>query len=129
VTFDEALQLIRPGDFVDILSIDGEGRSSSVLLQRVLVLAAGLETTIQRSTDTRPALRSTLLTVSVSLQEAQVLGLALTIGRLMVVVRNSGDPRITEAPPDISRDDLTDATARQAMQSRRRPIRLEVGGL
>jgi pilus assembly protein CpaB len=129
VTFDEALQLIRPGDFVDILSIDGEGGSSSVLLQRVLVLAAGLETTIQRSTDTRPAARSTLLTVSVSLQEAQLLGLAQTVGRLMVVVRNTGDPRITEAPPDISRDDLTDATARQAMQSRRRPIRLEVGGL
>lgn len=130
IQFDEVLQLIRPGDFVDILTIDGEGRNASVLLQRVLVLAAGLETTIERSTDKRARTRSNLLTVSVSLQEAQMLGLALTIGRLMAIVRNTGDPRTLDTPPDVTRAELFDTAARQSVQSaRQRPVRLEVGGV
>jgi pilus assembly protein CpaB len=129
VQFEEALQLIRPGDFVDILSVDAEGRGASVLLQRVLVLAAGLDTTVESSDKKSPSwLRASLLTVSVSLQEAQLLGLAQTIGRLMAIVRNTADPRVMEAPPDVSRTELFDFTARQAVQSaRRRPVRLEPG--
>jgi pilus assembly protein CpaB len=46
VQFEETLQLIRPGDFVDILGIFGESRQSTVMLQRVLVLATGTETSI-----------------------------------------------------------------------------------
>jgi pilus assembly protein CpaB len=127
IQFEELLQLIRPGDFVDILAIDAEGRNASVLLQRVLVLAAGLETTIARGSDKAPV-RANLLTVSVSLQEAQMLGLAQTIGRVTAVVRNTGDPRVTEAPPDVTRDQLVDSAARQSVQgTRRRPIRLEPG--
>lgn len=126
VQFDEALQLIRPGDFVDVLGTDLDGRSASVLLQRVLVLAAGLDTTIERSTDKKPALRSSLLTVSVSLQEAQLLTLANAITRLMVVVRNSGDPRVIERPPEVVRAELFDSQAREAIVTgRRRPIRLD----
>jgi pilus assembly protein CpaB len=127
IQFEELLQLIRPGDFVDILAIDSEGRNASVLLQRVLVLAAGLETTIARGD--KPAARANLLTVSVSLQEAQMLGLAQSIGRVTAVVRNTGDPRVTEAPPDVTRNQLTDSSARQSVQGTRttRPIRLERG--
>jgi pilus assembly protein CpaB len=127
IQFEELLQLIRPGDFVDILAIDAEGRTASVLLQRVLVLAAGLETTIARGPDKAPV-RANLLTVSVSLQEAQMLGLAQTIGRVTAVVRNTGDPRVTDAPPDVTREQLNDANARQSVQGiRRRPVRLEPG--
>jgi pilus assembly protein CpaB len=130
VTFEDSLQLIHPGDFVDILGVDGEGREASVLLQRVLVLAAGLETTIERSTDKKTAARASLLTVSVSLQEAQLLSLAQAVGRLMVVVRNARDPRVLDSPPDVSRAELFDATARQAVQrSNRRPIQLQTAGL
>jgi pilus assembly protein CpaB len=125
VQFEELLQLIRPGDFVDLISIDADGRQASVLLQRVLVLAAGLETAIAREADKRPV-RASLLTVSVSLQEAQLLGLAQTVGRVTAVVRNTGDPRVMDAPPDVNRDQLVDPVARQtAGGGQRRPVRLE----
>lgn len=128
VQFEEALPLIRPGDFVDILGVDAEGGKTSVLLQRVLVLAAGLETTIERSTDRKPNLRASLLTVSVSLQEAQLLALAQSAGRLAVVVRGGSDPRVFDSPPDLTRSELHDATAREAVQrSSRRPTRLGAG--
>lgn len=126
IQLDEVLQLIRPGDFVDLMTVDSEGRSASVLLQRVLVLAAGLDTTIERTTDKRAAARARVLTVSVSLPEAQLLGLAQNVGRIMAVVRNTGDPRTVDAPPDVSRAELSDATVRQAAQNiRQRPVRLD----
>jgi len=125
VMFEESLELIRPGDFVDVISTDAESRSASVLLQRVLVLAAGLDTTIERSTDKKSATRTSLLTVSCSLQEAQLLTLAQAVTRLVVVLRNSNDPRVVESPPDVSRNQLWDPVARAAVQSaNHRPIRL-----
>lgn len=126
----EALQLIRPGDFVDLLASDPDGRGSIVVLQRVLVLAVGLDTQIERSQDKKRPARSSLLTVSVSLQEAQLLSVAQSISRLTVVVRSAADPRVTEAPPDVTRAQLVDATARQSVQGVRRtiPIRLQTGG-
>lgn len=129
VQLDEALQLIRPGDFVDVLGVDGEAKEASVLLQRVLVLAAGLETTIERGSDKKSSQRASILTVSVSLQEAQLLGLALSIGRLMVAVRNASDPRLLDSPPNVGRSEVFDTVARQAIQVRRHaPIRLDNRG-
>jgi pilus assembly protein CpaB len=128
VQFEESLQLIRPGDFVDVIGIDADGKLASVLLQRVLVLAAGLDTTIERSTDKKPALRTSLLTLSCSLQEAQLLTLGQAITRLVVVLRNSNDPRVVESPPDIARAQLFDVAARTAVQSgNHRPIRIGPG--
>jgi len=128
VQYEESLQLIRPGDFVDVIGVDADGRTASVLLQRVLVLATGLDTTIERSTDKKPAVRANLLTVSVSLQEAQLLTLAQAITRLVVVLRNANDPRVVESPPDVSRTQLFDVAARAAVQSgNHRPIRIGPG--
>jgi len=128
VQYEDSLQLIRPGDFVDVIGTDADGKAASVLLQRVLVLAAGLDTTIERSTDKKPALRSSLLTLSVSLQEAQLLTLAQAVTRLVVILRNSNDPRVVESPPDVSRAQLWDPVARTAVQSgNHRPIRLGPG--
>lgn len=130
VQYEEALQLIRPGDSVDILSVDNDGREARVLLQRVLVLAAGLETTIERSTDRKPGMRASLLTVSVSLQEAQLLGLAQSTSKLVAVVRPIGDQHIVDSPPDVGRSEIFDAAQRQSMQTaQRRPIRVGAGGL
>jgi Flp pilus assembly protein CpaB len=97
-----------------------------VLLQRVLVLAIGLDTAARRSDDSASAVRASILTVSVNLQEAQLLGLAQSACQLMAVVRNSGDPRVIDAPPDVGRAELFDTNARQAVQrSRQKPVRLE----
>lgn len=125
IQYEEALQLIRPGDFVDILGVDSEQRGASVLLQRVLVLATGLDTTIERSTDKKPLQRSSMLTVSVSLQEAQLLALAQSISRLTVILRNTGDPRVFDSPPDISRTELFDTQVRQnVVSAHHRPVRV-----
>ncbi len=126
VQLDEVLQLIRPGDFVDILGVFGEAAEATVLLQRVLVLATGLDTTVS-TVNAQNHNRVEALTVSVSLEEAQLLALAQSAGRLSVIVRNPEDQRITTSPPDVTRAALQDASVRQSIQSARRrgPIKLE----
>jgi pilus assembly protein CpaB len=127
VMYEETLALIRPGDFVDILGIYGEQRQATVLLQRVLVLATGTETSVDR-TDKKGFVRVTLLTLSVSLQESQLLALAQSVGKLAAVVRNVDDARVVESPPDVGFDALTNAEVRKSVTSARRnaPVRLEV---
>jgi len=126
VQLDEVLQLIRPGDFVDILGVFGDATDATVLLQRVLVLATGLDTTVS-TVSAQNHDRVEALTVSVSLEEAQLLALAQAAGRLSIIVRNPDDQRITASPPDVTRAALQDATVRQSLQSARRrgPIKLE----
>ena len=125
VQFEEAIQLVRPGDFVDILSVNPDGRETSVLLQRVSVLAAGLETAVDRANTKKGGAAMGLLTVSVSLQEAQLLAVAQAAGELTVVVRNVADPRVLESPPNVSRRDLYDTTLRQAaIRGASHPVRL-----
>lgn len=125
VELDDVLQLIRPGDFVDIIGVFGDGSASSVLLQRVLVLATGLDTTTN-TTGGGNRTRIEALTVSVSLEESQLLALAQNAGKLSVIVRNPDDQRVAESPPDVSRAALVDASVRQKIPSARRgPVRLE----
>ena len=125
VQFDEALALIRPGDFVDVLSVDADAHQSSVLLQRALVLAIGVETRAAKQDSEASGYRASLLTLSVSLQEAQLLSLAQSLGGLTVVVRGASDPRIFDAPPDVDRSALHDSAVRQAVQRpSRRPVLL-----
>jgi pilus assembly protein CpaB len=129
VVFDDVLPLIHPGDFVDVICVYGDTKETSVLLQRVLVLAAGTETGTDRSPDKRMQ-RATILTLSVSLQEGQLLALAMEKGKLTVVVRNPDDQKIAETPPDLTPATLSDTQKRQAVQSVRRrgngPVKLEV---
>ena len=127
VMFEETLQLIRPGDFVDILGVFGESRQATVLLQRVLVLATGTETSVERSTDKKVVNKITLLTLSVSLQESQLLALGQSVGRLAAVVRNTDDARVVDSPPDVGSEALFSPELRKSVQSARRnaPVRLE----
>jgi pilus assembly protein CpaB len=115
---EDILQLIRPGDFVDVLSVVGDAQEASVLVQRVLVLAAGVETSTDRSQDSKKA-RPRMLTLSVSLEEAQLLALAQSSGHLSIVVRNPNDQRVNENVPDVSRSALFDPVARSAVQTSR----------
>src|SRR5258708_24098929 len=80
--------LIRPGDYADVVATmpdvakgaSTDGRSSVVLLQRVLVLAVGMATEAQAVATNVQAPNSTqrdvVLTLSLNLQEAQLLALA-----------------------------------------------------
>jgi pilus assembly protein CpaB len=118
VQISDVLTLVHPGDFIDILCVCGEAKESTVLLQRVLVLATGTETSFASGKE--GVQHATVLTVSASLQESQLLAVAMERGKLNAIVRNPNDQRITEAPADVSPAALTDASRRQAIQSPRR---------
>lgn len=134
---DKSHALIRPGDYIDVIATmpqanASDQRSAVVLLQRVLVLAVGLETVPEQTLDKQAAARRELmLTLSVNLQEAQMLALAVEKGKLSVALRNPDDQRVVEGIPDMPASALVDRTAREKVQSIRRagPVRLEtVGG-
>jgi pilus assembly protein CpaB len=113
-------ELIRPGDYVDVLATFSErgGAASSdktkVLLQRVLVLAVGTETQRQAfSGDTSATLshRGSMLTLSLKLDEAQMVALAAKQGELAVVLRGVSDPTVVEGIPDLTPSNLMEAAA------------------
>jgi pilus assembly protein CpaB len=135
--------LIRPGDYVVVVATmpevgkgpGSDGRSSIVLLQRVLVLAVGTATEAQAVTGNAQGAssmqRDMVLTLSLNLQEAQLLALATERGHLSVAVRNPDDTRVIDGIPDMSSAALFDVKARNDIQRRRpgttatAPIRLE----
>jgi pilus assembly protein CpaB len=110
---DGSISMIRPGDYVDVISVVGgtgagaaaaEAKNAVVLLQRVLVLAAGGETSAQVAVeDKKPNLgRDSVLTLSLTLAEAQLIALASERGRLAVAVRHPDDQQRTQGIPDVS---------------------------
>jgi pilus assembly protein CpaB len=126
--------LIRPGDYVDVLatmpeSAKGgvsESRAAIVLLQKVLVLAVGLDTEAQAASvgsnaqQTSPgSQRDMVLTLSLNLQEAQLLALASEKGRLSVAVRNPDDQRVVDQVPDMSVAAIFDTKTRAAIQGKK----------
>jgi pilus assembly protein CpaB len=133
---DKSFAMIRPGDYVDVIANvqakDGaDKRNAVVLIQRVLVLAVGLETAPQ-TIDSNQSIREMVLTLSVNLPEAQLLSLTQEgKGQLMVALRNPEDPRVTEGIPEMSSDSLQDKETIKRVQDVRnrggdgRPTRLE----
>jgi pilus assembly protein CpaB len=121
-----SVSLIRPGDYVDVFAVmnqQGAGNSGAdtpkvavVLLQRVLVLATGLDTSAdavdQRDNKSRAGDNANLLTLSLPVQEAQLLELAIEKGKLAVVLRNPEDQRTAASIPDLKSDILFDAPKR-----------------
>jgi len=134
-------QLIRPGDYVDVIAtlraeLDNGDPSSAVLLQRVLVLAVGSETQNVNS-DAKARDSSSLhdkqLTLSLSLPEAQLLSLALERGRLSVALRPPTDPGTVDDLPDLKTSALRDTKARAELQRRpsapQGPVRIEAANV
>lgn len=122
---DEAnVALIRPGDYVDVIGVLGESRSAVVLLQRVLVLALGTETSVdilqQRDSKTIRSASENSLTLSLTLPEAQVIALASDKGKLTVAVRYPEDQQKT-ATPDINFSNILDPVQRKVIGGMRGP--------
>jgi pilus assembly protein CpaB len=131
--------LIRPGDYVDVIVTMQDGRPpedptlpvmrdqkrSVVLLQRVLVLAVGLDTRQQADSvplDSRSH-RDRLLTLSLTVQQAQLLALASERGVISVLLRTPTDQTVSQSVPDLSSSALLDTEAReQAQQGRPGPL-------
>jgi pilus assembly protein CpaB len=114
--------LIRPGDYVDVLATFSDSGGSSapratrVLLQRILVLAVGNETQRQAFQGTNDkgsplARRGTNLTLSLKLDEAQLVAEAAEEGELSVVLRGVSDPTVLEGLPDVTPHNLVEAAA------------------
>lgn len=126
--------LIRPGDYVDVLAtFSGSGataRATRVLLQRVLVLAVGTETERQafqaKNEKSAPALRSASLTLSLRLEEAQLVAAAREEGELSVVLRGVSDPTVLEGVPDVTPSNLVEAAAQA---NRRRNTQNNAGSM
>ena len=112
--------LVAPGDYVDVVATmivssgaDQRELQSVVLLQRVLVLAIGLDTTsdtrVAGASDTKDRgarySRDLMLTLSINLQEAQLITLAQERGKLSVALRNPDDQRIVEGIQDMKSQD------------------------
>lgn len=125
---DTSVSLLRPGDYVDVIGVlgaaGGEARSAVVLLQRVLVLAMGSETSPD-ALDQRDknALAENLITLSLTLSEAQIIALAAERGRLAVAVRHPDDQQ-KAGVTDINFDAILDPKRRGEI----RGVRSGVGG-
>lgn len=111
-------ELIRPGDYVDVLATFADRasanapRATRVLLQRVLVLAVGNETQRQafQGNDKSPnSRRGSNLTLSLKLDEAQMVAEASQEGELSVVLRGVSDPTVLEGLPDVTPSNLVEA--------------------
>jgi pilus assembly protein CpaB len=116
--------LVRPGDYVDVIvTLGGDHVASSaiVLLQRVLVLAVGSETQPQALLDApdRSAHgRERQLTLSLKVEEAQLLALARARGRLSVALRGPNDSKVIESVADMPLSSLYDKQVRETVQRR-----------
>jgi pilus assembly protein CpaB len=104
---DRANELIRPGDRVDVVVTTGgvserEPQVSRVLMQNVLVLAVGLDTGNDGSEKRAGAPRDSLLTLSLTIRDAQVESLAAEKGRISVALRNPDDVRVVDGLADVT---------------------------
>jgi pilus assembly protein CpaB len=107
---EKSYAMIRPGDYVDVIANlpskdNPDKRNAIVMLQRILVLAVGLETSV--SVDNQ-AVQEMILTLSVDLESAQLLSLAQEKGTLLVALRNPEDHQIVQRPPQRTSADLDD---------------------
>ena len=101
-----SVELVRPGDYVDVLGIIGEGQKSPqsvVLMQKVLVLAVGHDTMPTRAPGSGPARNADqLLTIAVTLQESQTIALAAQKGPVLAVLRSPLDQSVSERTPAVT---------------------------
>src|SRR5215472_13186091 len=105
--------------FMGNIQTVGGQQFAVVLLQRVLVLATGQNTSPDTldSKDAKDRYYSksdNLLTLSLTVTEAQLLSLAQQKGRIAVAVRNPEDQRTAASIPDLSSAALFDAKTRPA---------------
>jgi pilus assembly protein CpaB len=134
---DTSIALIKPGDYVDVIGVLGNGtlneaKNAVVLLQRVLVLATGTDTSPDQAKDTKeanPYIQENLLTLSLTLSEAQVLSLASERGRLTVAVRHPDDQARTSGIVDLNFNQIVDEKERAKIRNiRTGPRDISAGG-
>jgi pilus assembly protein CpaB len=100
--------LLRPGDRVDVLlSLGGQGdvTGTMTLLQNLLVLSVGGTTSRSDSNDKTYG-RGSTVSVSVTVEQAQIITEALRRGKLTLTLRNGDDITLVEGIPETTAKDL-----------------------
>jgi pilus assembly protein CpaB len=112
--------LLRPGDRIDVLfttGVKGDEGATITLLQNLLVLSVG--GALQPPEDARSAVSARgVVTVSTTVEQAQVLTQAQQRGRLSVTLRNADDLTLAEGLPETTAKDL--AADRDVLAAQRR---------
>jgi len=120
--------LVRPGDRVDVLmtltrpsaqgALSGEDeRVTIALLQNLLVLAAGRDTgALQRTATARAPTSMNDVTLSTTVEQAQLLAFAQQRGRLTLLLRHPDDITVIEGLPETTTDDIIEPERRETRQ-------------
>jgi pilus assembly protein CpaB len=128
---DEGSVHIRPGDYVDVIGTfsesgpgDDNSRVSMVLLQKALVLANGSYTsattmTAENNERDRPSFDDQGLTLSLNLQQAQLVAVAAETGTFSVALRGPDEARTAELLPDVTASALFDKRPRAPTSAKR----------
>lgn len=122
--------LVRPGDRVDLLlTLDRPTPTGSEpervtvpLLQSLIVLAAGQDTgMIQRASQQAPGRGQPMqnVTLSATVEQAQMIAFATQRGRLTLVLRNPDDIPVTEGLGETTTEDLVTIERRERIQRTR----------
>jgi len=98
---DSSAAMVKPGDYVDVIAVlqdpnvsNTNEKSAIVLLQRVLVLASGFDTSpnsLDLTVGKDRRIEESVLTLSLTLESAQKIAVAMDRGLLSVVLRNPTD--------------------------------------
>ena len=109
--------LLRPGDRVDVLLTSSEGDgSTSTLTQNLLVLSVG--TNIARAGEVKGRIRAGGdVTVSTTVEGAQVLAEARRHGQLSLSLRNTDDITVVEELPETTGSSLKQVARAAAPKS------------
>lgn len=124
--------LLRPGDRVDVLLSQAAGDfggATITLLQSLLVLSVG--GTLERSDgNARTYSRGATVTVSTTVEQAQVLTEAMRRGKLTLTLRNTDDITLVEGITETSAKELTRnvQAPRSATPSPTKPSTVAKGG-
>jgi pilus assembly protein CpaB len=93
--------LLRPGDRVDVLLTMEEPQSVTVpLLQNALVLAVGADTGRPQVTAEGEEIEVSQITLALTVEQAQLITLASTRGRMSLTLRNPDDINVIENLPE-----------------------------
>jgi pilus assembly protein CpaB len=110
--------LLRPGDRVDVLlSLGSQNESNGstlTLVQNLLVLSVG-GTTERTDAHDKTYGRDSTVTVSATVEQAQVLTEAMRRGKLALTLRNSEDITLVEGIPETNSNNL-DARSNQGVR-------------
>jgi pilus assembly protein CpaB len=116
---DASAAMVKPGDYVDVIAVlpdpnqaqMSDVRAAVVLLQKVLVLASGYETSpdaVDLAAKDRKG-NDAVLTLSMKIEQAQAVAVAMEKGQLQVVLRNPNDNVREDNLPKYSSTELIKA--------------------